>query len=253
MEKGKIIGLVGGVGPLAGIDLQNKIASQTVAQTDQDHLTVISISQPSRILDRTQFLQGEIMTNPALALAKQVVQLSKMGAHVVGIPCNTAHAPPIFDLLRARLREENCPILLLHMIAETAVYMQTTYPTIKTIGILSTTGTYHAQIYPQQLESLGITAVIPDLTMQETLIHPAIYNLEYGIKAQGVTTKAQDNLREGVRALQKQGAEAIILGCTEIPLALPETKIGSTICVDPTRILARALIREANAAKLRVE
>ena len=253
MMKEKIIGIVGGVGPYAGIDLQQKIASQTIANKDQEHLTVLSISQPNQILDRTEFLRGIVKINPALAMAKQLIQLSKMGAEVAGIPCNTAHAPQIFGDIRAELEEAGCAIQLLHMIEETAVYIQTTHPTIKKVGILSTTGTYKTEIYPTILEPMGFTAVMPDFTMQENLIHPAIYDLEFGIKAKGANEKARNQLLTGIESLAQKGAEAVILGCTEIPLAIPETKIGSTICVDPTNILARALIREANVSKLRME
>ena len=252
MKKEKNIGIVGGVGPYAGIDLQHKIAEQTIANKDQDHLTVLSLSQPSRILDRTEYLLGRAATNPAGALAEQLLLLSKMGAQVAAIPCNTAHAPQIFDVICTTLREANCPLQLLHMIEETAVYIQTHHPHIKTIGILSTTGTYQTRIYPQILEPMGFTAVTPDPIMQETVIHPAIYDLEYGIKS-GKIEVAREQLLHGVAALQEQGAELIILGCTEIPLVFPETKIGSTLLIDPTKILARALIREANPNKLRME
>ena len=253
MGKERIIGIVGGVGPYAGIDLQQKVTNQTIASKDQEHLTVLSISQPNQILDRTEFLQGIVKTNPALAMASQLIQLNKMGAEVAGIPCNTAHAPQIFGVIRAELEETGCAIQLLHMIEETAVYLQTKHPTVKKVGILSTTGTYKTEIYPTILEPMEFTAVVPDLTMQENLIHPAIYDLAFGIKAQGANEKARHQLLLGVEALVQKGAEAVILGCTEIPLALPETKIGPTICVDPTNILARALIREANVSKLRME
>lgn len=253
MYKEKIIGIVGGVGPYAGIDLQQKIARQTIANKDQDHLTVFSISQPNQILDRTEYLLGYVDTNPALAMAQQLIQLHKMGAEVAGIPCNTAHAPQIFNQIRTKLEKEGCSIHLLHMIEETAVYLQTNHPTIKKVGILSTTGTYKTQIYPQVLEPMGFTAVVPDFDMQENLIHPAIYDPEFGIKAKGANETARNYLLTGVTALTEKGAEAIVLGCTEIPLAIPETKIGPTLCVDPTHILARALIREANVGKLRME
>ena len=252
MQKEKVIGVVGGVGPFAGIDLQRKISEQTIAHKDQDYLTVLSVSQPNQICDRTDYLLGKEATNPAIALAQQLILLDKMGAHVAGIPCNTAHAPPIFDLVKVLLAEANCSVRLLHMIEETAVSIRTLYPTVKTIGILSTTGTYRTQIYSQLLEPMGYTAVTPDLALQENVIHPAIYDPDYGIKS-GMFAQARVELLRGVVALQEKGAELIILGCTEIPLVFPETKIGSTILVDPTKALARALIREANPHKLRKE
>ncbi|MCA9956391.1 MAG: aspartate/glutamate racemase family protein, partial [Anaerolineales bacterium] len=110
----KWIGVVGGVGPFAGIDLLGKIAAQTAVNLDQDHLTVLNWSQPAKIVDRTEYLLGQVDENPATALAAQVQQLAKMGAGVVGIPCNTAHAPRIFNQIRADLAAANCDVQLLH-------------------------------------------------------------------------------------------------------------------------------------------
>ena len=248
----KIIGIVGGAGPFAGLDLCQKILEETIAEKDQDYLTVINWSQPNRILDRTEYLLGHVDENPGVAIAEQVRCLGEAGAAVAAIPCNTAHSPPIYDVIEAELRRQGVQVKFLHLVEETAVFLQTNFPHIRRVGILSTTGTYHAQIYPNCLQPAGYEAFVPDLTMQETYIHPAIYDLTYGIKATGTATaRARTDLLTGAAALRKQGAEAIILGCTEIPLAIPETVLDGIFIIDPTRILARALIREANPNRLK--
>jgi aspartate racemase len=248
----KWIGVVGGVGPFAGIDLLGKIAAQTVADKDQDHLTVLNWSQPGTIVDRTEFLLGHVAQNPAFALAEQVQQLAKMGAGVVGIPCNTAHAPRIFNQIRAELAAVKCDVLLLHVIEEVGRFLQSNLPHVKQIGVLSTTGTYRAGVYAAVLEPLGFTAVLPPITLQTEKIHPAIYDPVYGLKACGVVTRqAQENLLLGIATLKGAGAKAIILGCTELPLAYNELAAAGLPLIDPTLILARALIREANPAKLK--
>jgi aspartate racemase len=138
------------------------------------------------------------------------------------------------------------------MIQEVGRFLHEHYPVVETIGVLSTTGTYRAQIYPQVLEPLGFTVVVPDETMQVDLIHPAIYDPVYGIKANGGATEtAVSHLQTGAQALKTQGAQALILGCTEIPLAMQTSTVDGMIAIDPTRILARALIRESNGAKLK--
>ncbi len=248
----KWIGVVGGVGPFAGIDLLNKIAAQTVADKDQDHLTVLNWSQPDQIVDRTEFLLGQVAQNPAIALAAQVKQLAKMGAGVVGIPCNTAHAPRIFNQIRAELAAASCDILLLHMIEEVGRFLHSNLPDVRKIGVLSTTGTYRAGVYADVLQPLGFTAVLPPLTLQTEKIHPAIYDPIYGLKARGlVTEQVQEDLLLGVNTLKNAGAEAIILGCTELPLAYNDLAVAGLPLIDPTLILARALIREANPNKLK--
>jgi aspartate racemase len=248
----KWIGVVGGVGPFAGIDLLGKIASQTMAGRDQEHLTVLNWSQPGTIVDRTEFLLGEVTENPAFSLASQVRQLAHMGAGVVGIPCNTAHAPRIFRQIRAELAGADCNVLLLHMIEEVGRFLQENLPNVSRVGVLGTTGTYRAGVYSAILEPLGFTAVLPPIALQNEKIHPAIYDPIYGIKACGnVTVQARTNLLLGIEQLKQAGAEAIILGCTELSLALSELGAAGPPLIDPTLILARALIREANPAKLK--
>lgn len=248
-----MIGVVAGVGPLAGIDLQQKIVSQTVAGKDQDHLTVLSLSQPGTILDRTEYLLGQVDQNPAYALADQLQTLARMGAQVAGIPCNTAHAPAIWDVMQAELAQAGCRLPVLHMIEEVGRFLQEQYPGVQRVGILSTTGTYRTEIYPQVLAPLGFTVVTPSIAMQESQIHPAIYAPAHGIKTCGyVTERARADLLAGAAALRQAGAQAVILGCTEIPLAIPETHLDELPVIDPTLILARALIRDANPAKLRL-
>ena len=88
---------------------------------------------------------------------------------------------------------------------------------------------------------------------QQTRIHEeALFHKKYGIKVQAnpVTETARSILLEGVESLQKMNADAIILGCTEIPIGIPERNIGSTFIIDPGLILARALIRETAPEKL---
>jgi aspartate racemase len=252
MQDVMTIGVVAGVGPLAGLDLLLKIVQETVAARDQDHLTIASLSQPHQIPDRTQYLLGEATVNPAHAIAQQLTTLARLGARVAGIPCNTAHAPAIFDVIRQELQAGGTPITLLHMIAEVVQFLLPHAPHIRRVGVLSTIGTYLTRVYPQHLEPAGFTALVPPEDMQRELIHSAVYDPTHGIKTQGaVTPTARAHLLTGIRHLQMQGADAIILGCTEMPLAITQPTINGTMIIDPTRILARALIQAADPAKLR--
>ncbi len=138
------------------------------------------------------------------------------------------------------------------MIDEVMRFLKRYYPKVKRVGVLSTTGTYHTQVYPSILEPAGFEVLVPDIEVQEQQVNQAIYDLEYGIKACGMgTQQSREKLWAGARNLRKHGAEAVILGCTEIPLAIPEQKIEEMTVIDPTLIMARALIREVNPAKLK--
>lgn len=247
-----VIGIVGGVGPYAGLDLQARVLQQTIATRDQDHLPVVSVSWPGEIADRTAFLLGEADENPAAALVRQLAVLGRAGATVAAIPCNTAHAPAIFDAVEAGLARVEPRPRLLHMIREVAGHLAEHLPGVRTIGVLSTTGTYRVRLYPALLEPLGYRLVAPDEALQTAVIHPAIYDPQVGLKALGrVTTETRAALERGIAALRAQGAEAILLGCTELPLAFPEPAFGGLPLVDPTLVLARALIREVAPERLR--
>jgi len=248
-----MIGVVGGVGPYAGLDLARKICDQTLATTDQDHLPLVVVSIPRGIEDRTRYLLGQTDTNPGHALADIVFDLERARATVVGIPCNTAHAPPIFDAILDRLDRVRSTVKVVHMLNEVLAHLRTRHPRVGTVGVLSTTGTQRSGIYTDLLASSGIAALAPPDDVQEALVHPAIYDPDYGIKAQAspVSERARRDLLAAADGLIERGAEAIVLGCTELPLALPEPAIGDVPLVDPTLVLARALIREEAPHKLR--
>jgi aspartate racemase len=247
----KTIGVIAGAGPFAGLDLLKKIFEQTIASSDQEHLDVIGLFRSSKLPDRTAYLLNPELENPGLAIAAQALELESAGASVVGIPCNTAHSPRIFDVALNELRGRASSIIFVNMIAETVAYIRQ-HMQVQRIGILSTTGTYRVKLYPGYLEQAHLQAVVPDEDIQLDLIHPAIYDATYGIKATGTATpKSRRDLLTAFQHLVDKGAEAVILGCTEIPLAIPESMVGNTPTIDPTLILARALIREVDPAKLK--
>ena len=248
-----MIGIVGGVGPYAGTDLLNKIFNNTQANTDQEHLDAILISMSSTIDDRTEYLIGNIEDNPAHAIVKMLLKLEKAGATIAGIPCNTAHSDQIFEVIQNELKKANSTIELLHMINETVTFIADHYPKVTKIGVLSTTGTYKSKLYATALQSKGYEVIVPPLEMQENSIHPAIYHKTYGIKTTSnpIHPQARENLMQGMAYLKEEGAEIAILGCTEIPLAITESEINGVITIDPTNILARALIYKSNPDKLK--
>lgn len=232
---------------MAGSDLFRKIIEQTSVSSDQGHIPVLLHSLPNAITDRTAFLEGHDRTNPAYAMIKILSGLKRCGATVAAIPCNTAHSPRIFDIVR-----ERSPLKPLHMIEETAKFIEETLAGIKKVGLLCTLGTYQSGIYTDILKKYGLEAIVPSEGLKES-VHAAIYDGSYGIKAHSspVTKRARMQLLKAVQYLRRHGAQAVVLGCTELPLAFPEKTIGRTVLVDPTRILARALIRETAASKLR--
>ncbi|MBS3776869.1 MAG: aspartate/glutamate racemase family protein, partial [Bacteroidales bacterium] len=220
--------------------------------SDQEHLPVALLSLPEKIEDRTRYLMRETDVNPAFAVADIIGKLENLGAKVVGIPCNTMHAPEIFNEILHQLEKKNSEVKVIHMIREVVGFIARHYPNIRKVGILSTTGTWKSNIYPEYLGENKFEPLIPDKQMQEQ-IHEAIYNPRYGIKAQSdpVDEQAKKTIVKGLRLLKSQGAEGIIPGCTEVSFALPYTVLDDLPLFDPTLILARALIAHTYPEKLK--
>ena len=239
----KTIGIVGGMGTYAGIDLLTKIANNTDAGKDQDHLPVTMISVPEMILDRTEYLVGEIEENPGHAIADIAGRLVRNGAYFIGLPCNTAHVPEILDIVIESL-PEGCR--LINMIEEVGGYIQNNHKGITRVGVLATNGTYGSKVYDYYLNRFGVESIYPDEKSQFELVHPSIYDTEYGIKAQSnpVSERSLTDLLYVADELVKNGAEALILGCTEIPLALTGNTVYGVPAIDASDVLAKALVRE---------
>jgi aspartate racemase len=245
----RMIGIVGGVGSYAGLDLIKKIYDHSGAASDQEHLPVSMLSVPHKILDRSKFLLNEIMENPAYSIAEIISTLYQNGAEIIGIPCNTAHAPAIFEKILDNIPKQ-CRIV--HLIEEVAAYIKENYPQIEKVGVLSTNGTYTSNIYPLICSKYGIEVIQPAMEIQSMFVHPAIYDPYYGIKANShpVTERAKNDLLLAASVMARMGAEGIILGCTEIPLAVNQNRIEDSIIIDSTTVLAKALIRESRVTSL---
>lgn len=247
-----VIGVIGGMGPYAGLDLVRKIFDLTPASHDQDHLPVALLSFPHRIPDRSTFLFDSSQPNPVPALTAIARQLDALGATVAGIPCNTAHAPPIFDAVNEELAKSGSRVRLLHMIEEAVRYAQATQPSLRRIGVLSTLAVFKMGLYADTITAAGLEPVMPDEAVETNLVNRTIFDETFGIKAKAnpVTPRARQNLLEAIEHLREKGAEAVFLGCTELPLAVPETRLGEVIVIDPTAALAHALIRETYPERL---
>ncbi len=237
----KAIGIVGGVGPLAGTDLANKVFSHTKANKDQEHIDLYLVSCPSMIPDRTAFLLegGE---DPAPGIQRCVEKLVLCGAKAIGVACNTAHSPDIID--RVHIPEG---VTFVNMIEKTAQYVRETFGDAK-VGLLSTLGTLDTGVYDKYFDGL----VKPEPCVAEE-VHQAIYDKTYGIKAVSpVSSKATVTLYEALLHLKSKGCRAVILGCTELPLVFPgKDEFEGVKLIDPTEILAIELIRSTEPDRLK--
>lgn len=249
LERDPVIGIVGGMGPQAGIALLNSISSCTGAITDQQHLSTILMSFPGHIGDRTAFLEGNIQLNPAFAIVDTICKLENAGAKIIGIACNTAHSAAIFDVILEELDKINSRVKLLNMVQETCQVLREYHPHVRRVGVMTTDGTYKSGLYTNLLRSRGYEGVLPDPAFQTSVIHRIIYDPEFGLKARpdAVAPEVKDLLAMALRYFSERKTDLIVLGCTELSLLLKEDMGEQMLMVDSTRSLARGLIREATA------
>lgn len=247
-----MIGIVGGAGPVAGINLLRKLIEETKAAADQDHLPVLLWSTPEVIPDRTRFLEGDLEQNPGIPIGRILLNLEKNGATVAGIACNTAHAPRIFSQIQMKLEHNNSRIKVLNIIEETVRFIRQTYSPGSKIGVLSTTGTWRSGLYRDALKSAGFE-VISTTESDQQQVHRAVYDPNFGVKATGISIadKSKEILYGTAARLISEGAEVLVLGCTEIPLVIKESTYKEVPVLDTLRILARALIAAYAPEKLR--
>lgn len=248
-----MVGIVGGIGPHAGVQLVKCILDQTDTNKDQDHIPIVLLSFPNQVADRTEFLLGKTNINPAFAIVEIIRKMELIGASVIGIACNTSHSHKIFDVLVKELIKIQSKIRLLNIITETIEFIKDKYPTVKKIGVLATNGTYITNTYHDPLLKKGFEVIIPDSEFQDDVIHRCIYDPIFGIKTKSnpISERAMQLLNKAIDFYKTKQVHAIILGCTEFSLAVQDERINNIIIIDSTKILARALIRETAPEKLK--
>ena len=226
----KIIGILGGMGPEATVALFYKIIKLTPAEKDQEHFRIIIDNNP-KIPDRTAAILGK-GEDPLPFLQETARNLERAGADFIIIPCNTAH----YFLPRI---QESVKIPIINMIAETAAEVKQRVPYIKKIGLLATTGVYKTKIYNQFFQKFKIEVIFPDKEDQEKVM-----KVIYTVKAGDLSNEPKKDILAVSQNLIDKGAEAIIAGCTEIPLILKDGDILVTI-IDPTQVLASIAVQKA--------
>lgn len=211
---------------MATCDLMKKIIEHTEASCDQEHLR-ICVDSNTNIPDRTAAILGQ-GEDPRPEMIKSAVRLQCMGADVLIVPCNTAHnfLPDV---------EKCVDIPVLHMPGETARALLDRG--VRVAAVLATDGTLQSGLYHRELEKLGIRPICPDAEEQKMLMS-VIYDY---VKA-GKPYPYPERLVRLQTRLAEQGAECMILGCTELPLAF--SQIPAILpAMDATTVLAEAAIR----------
>ena len=234
-ERPPLIGVLGGMGPLATVDFLHKLVQEMPAAVDQDHVPVLAWNV-AQVPDRQQALAGT-GESPLPVLVDGVKRLVGAGVTRIVIPCNTAHH--WFDQLAAA-----SPVPLIHIADATLAVLAGDKENDRAngqggaVGLIATRGTLVSRLYQQRFEAAGIDYLVSTDDELDTLFTPGCYAVKRGdVEAGGRLLEA------AAQALIDRGAGRLVLACTEVPLALE--RIGShllPLCIDTNRALARACV-----------
>lgn len=213
---GKVLGVLGGMGPAATVAFLARVQALTPAEVDEDHIRVIADINPQVPNRHTQ---------PEAAgrtLGEMARALKTAGAEILAMPCNTAHAHA------EAIRAAGLPFI--DMVAETARAAGATGA--RRIGVLATPG--GEALYAAALAAQGLTLVAPAPADRERFMR-----VVFGVKAGDVGEGQRAAMREMAEALVAAGAEAVIGGCTEVPLLLQAAEVSVPL-IDSAEVLAGA-------------
>lgn len=224
----KTIGIVGGMGPMATVDLMRRMIELTDAASDQQHAHIIADCN-TNIPDRTAAILsgGE---DPVPELVRSCLALEAAGADVLVMACNTAHY--FYDRIAPFIR-----VPMLHMPRETARRARALG--CRRCALLATDGTVRAGVYDAPFAAEGIELVKPDAEGQRAVMDMIYSGVKAGRRSYDVRA-----VRAALDRLTDRGAERFILGCTELPIAFADYSIEAPV-LDPTSVLAEAALRAA--------
>jgi aspartate racemase len=224
-----VIGVIGGLGPLATADFVNKVIAATPAEHDEEHVPLL-ISNDPRIPRRPAAIL-EAGESPLPRLRNIRDRLIAAGATALVMPCNTAHH------WHAALSAD-CALPFPSIIEVACDAAAARTPRGAGIGLVATRATLATGLFERALAARSRQVVLPTDSVLDGAMVPAIAHVKAGRLAQ-----AGPLMNSAVQSLLDRGAQVVILACTEAPIAIASGPGGlAGDCVDSTQALALATV-----------
>ena len=217
------LGVIGGLGPMATAYFMQLVTKMTNAKTDQEHLEMIVYSSPT-IPDRTEYILGKSENSPLPRMIELGKKLKGQDVDCIAIPCITAH------YFHKEL-VEGIGVDIIHGIRETAKLLKAAG--VSRVGIMATDGTISSRIFQNEIENLGMEAIIPRQDMQQKVM-----SLIYDDVKQGNKPNIDSFFAIKDYFINEENAEAIVLGCTELSVIKRDFELGSGV-LDAMEVLAK--------------
>lgn len=225
-KNGKILGVLGGLGPMATAYFYKSLIEHTKARCDQDHIDVI-ISGRASTPDRTKFILTGEGQNPVEYMIFDAKKLQEAGADLIAIPCNTASH--FYDEVAKAV-----DIPVLNIVSETVSFAKR--KGTRKVGVMATTGTLESGLYKEILPLEGIDYVLPSPDGQKIIMSLIYDYVKNGKKAD------KDLFCKVARELFDCGCDRIILGCTELSVLKEEFSLDEKY-IDSTEALVFSSIK----------
>jgi aspartate racemase len=237
MEK-KVLGIIGGMGPLAGAVFQKRIVEKTAAKNDDEHIETLHHVN-TKIPNRTDAIENGTFDRDILPELKRSVKiLETAGAGVIAIPCNTAS----FGMTEL---QDAASVPIINIVDETAravhefqpAFRETFGASISNVGIYATEGTLKSQLYTRAFAKYGIKTVAPTPDRQRK-ISRLISEIKGGDKSSLLSLVAR-----GTDAFDTD-VDCRALCCTELTFVRKMARQSPNICFDSVDCLVRAAIEK---------
>ncbi|MCK5684272.1 amino acid racemase [bacterium] len=229
MTHDKTVGIIGGMGPEATVDLMQRIIDLTPAKDDVDHIRCLVDNNP-KIPSRIKAIIEGHGEDPAPCMADMGKRLELWGADFLVIPCNTAHY--YYDAVQNAV---NIPVI--NLIDLVVNHIKINFPDHDKIGILASPAVAITGLYTKRLKKLGLKNVWPDPLYQDQL-----FSVIKQVKKGNTDTRLKEGYKKICENLADKGATIAIIACTELSVlkgSLPITKI------DAAQVLATEIVKVA--------
>jgi aspartate racemase len=232
-----LLGVLGGMGPLATADFLTKLISFTPAKLDREHIPVVVSSEP-QIPNRILSVANNDTDSPLPALLDRRDFLLQAGAKAIAMPCNAAHN--WYGDLTAEL-----DVPFLHIVDAVIETLEAADQPIATVGLLAARTTIDCRLYEDPILERGFKCLVADADLTMSHVVPGI-----ALVKENRVVEAKTIFREAVEQLLNAGAEKVVLGCTELPVGLDMSDPWvAERCIDPTAALAQSCVNWAMKAR----
>ena len=227
----KRLGILGGMGPAASAEFVVRLIEQTPASCDQEHIPFVLWNNP-QVPDRSTSLRNED-DRPLPFLLQGVQVLKAVGCDLIVIPCNTAHFW-YDDMVKLKV-----PIV--HIVDSVADALRDAGVENGTIGVMGTQATVELGLYQYKLNKGGWDCIVPSKEEMDTLVQPAIDMIKGG-----KILESQLLIMKVIHSLIDRGAQAVVLGCTELPLAIKIPRENGVPIINSIDSLVKSVIKHFN-------